>query len=140
VERTQRTRLLSVFISDEMAPHPLAPTKRVPIQILRREQGIGISGSTLSRRVATEAGIDIRLLFAYPTFGRGNGKAAVGFILLPLISMDEHRKKALIVIAAAILAARRLAAAPRNSPAYMSALSDAVSDAKKIIERVERES
>jgi len=57
-----------------------------------------------------------------------------------LFLMDEHRKKALIVIAAAILAARRLAAAPRNSPAYMSALSDAVSDAKKIIERVERES
>jgi len=53
--------------------------------------------------------------------------------------VDENRKSAIIAICAAILAARRLAVAPRNSPAYVAAISDAVTDARKIVERIERE-
>lgn len=51
--------------------------------------------------------------------------------------MDEARKSAVIAVCAAILAARKLAAVPRNSPAYVSAIADAVADARRIVERIE---
>jgi hypothetical protein len=54
--------------------------------------------------------------------------------------MDEHRKQATIAIVAAILAARKLATAPHNSPGYISAISNAVSDARRIVEQVTRSS
>lgn len=53
--------------------------------------------------------------------------------------VDESRKSAIIAICAAILAARRLATAPRNSPAYVAAISDAVADARRIVQRIELE-
>jgi hypothetical protein len=53
-------------------------------------------------------------------------------------AVDESRKSAVIAICASILAARKLATAPRNSPAYVSAIADAVSDARRIVERIER--
>jgi hypothetical protein len=52
--------------------------------------------------------------------------------------MDEHRKQATIAIVAAILAARKLATLPDNSPAYVSTISNAVSDARRIVEQVTR--
>jgi hypothetical protein len=54
--------------------------------------------------------------------------------------MDDTRKAAIIAICASILAARKLAAVPRNSPAYVAAISDAVADARRIVERIERDS
>jgi hypothetical protein len=54
--------------------------------------------------------------------------------------MDEHRKQATIAIVAAILAARKLATVPDNSPAYVSTISNAVSDARRIVEQVTRSS
>jgi hypothetical protein len=45
-----------------------------------------------------------------------------------------------IAIVAAILAARKLATVPPNSPAYVVAIADAVSDAKKIVDKVEKSS
>lgn len=54
--------------------------------------------------------------------------------------MEESRKAAVLAVCASILAARKLAAAPRNSPAYVSAIADAVADARKILERIERDS
>jgi hypothetical protein len=54
-----------------------------------------------------------------------------------LCLVDEGRKSAVIAICAAILAARKLATAPRNSPAYVSAIADAVADARRIVERIE---
>lgn len=54
-------------------------------------------------------------------------------------SVDEPRKSAIIAVCASILAARKLAAVPRNSPAYMSAIADAVADARRIVERIERD-
>lgn len=39
----------------------------------------------------------------------------------------------------AILVARKIATAQRNSPAYVSAIADAATDAKKIVNRVEKE-
>ena len=53
--------------------------------------------------------------------------------------MTQERKQAVISIAAAILAARKLATVPRNSPAYVAAIADAVADARRIVERVERD-
>jgi urease gamma subunit len=52
--------------------------------------------------------------------------------------MDSNRKQSVIAIVAAILAARKLATVPRNSPAAVATISDAVADAKRIVERVER--
>jgi hypothetical protein len=46
-------------------------------------------------------------------------------------------EKLAIVIAATILVARKLAMAPRNSPAYVSAIADAVSDARRIVEKAD---
>jgi hypothetical protein len=57
-----------------------------------------------------------------------------------VVFVEEPRKSAIIAICAAILAARRIATAPRNSPAYVAAIADAVTDAKRIVERIERES
>jgi hypothetical protein len=53
--------------------------------------------------------------------------------------VDEPRKSAVIAVCASILAARKLAAVPRNSPAYTSAIADAVADARRIVERIELE-
>ena len=53
--------------------------------------------------------------------------------------MEEPRKSAVIAVCAAILAARKLASIPRNSPAYVSAIADAVADARRIVERVGRD-
>jgi hypothetical protein len=53
--------------------------------------------------------------------------------------VDEPRKSATIAICASILAARKLATVPRNSPAYVAAIADAVADAKRIVERIEQE-
>jgi hypothetical protein len=52
--------------------------------------------------------------------------------------VDSNRKQSVIAIVAAILAARKLATVPRNSPAAVATISDAVADAKRIVERVER--
>jgi hypothetical protein len=53
--------------------------------------------------------------------------------------MDDQRRKATVAIVAAILAPRKLATVPRNSPAYVAAISDAVSDAR-IVEKIDRDS
>jgi hypothetical protein len=50
--------------------------------------------------------------------------------------MEKEFEKLAIVIAATILVARKLATAPRNSPAYVSAIADAVADARRIVERI----
>ena len=47
--------------------------------------------------------------------------------------MDPNRKQAVIAIVAA-----KLSTVPQNSPAYVAAIADAVSDARKIVERVEK--
>ena len=44
----------------------------------------------------------------------------------------------MIAIVAAILAARKLSTVPRNSPAYVAAIANAVADAKRIVDRVEK--
>jgi len=54
--------------------------------------------------------------------------------------VGEPRKSAIIAVCASILAARKLATVPRNSPAYVGAIADAVADARKIVEKIERES
>jgi hypothetical protein len=54
--------------------------------------------------------------------------------------VEPNRKQAVIAIVAAILAARRLSTVPPNSPAYVAAIADAVADARKIVERVEKSS
>jgi hypothetical protein len=54
------------------------------------------------------------------------------------LAVDSNRKQSVIAIVAAILAARKLATVPRNSPAAVATISDAVADAKRIVERVER--
>lgn len=56
-----------------------------------------------------------------------------------VISVDEPRKSAIIAVCASILAARKLATVPRNSPAYVATIADAVADARRIVERIERE-
>jgi len=53
--------------------------------------------------------------------------------------VDQPRKSAIIAVCASILAARKLATVPKNSPAYVAAIADAITDAKKIVERIERE-
>jgi hypothetical protein len=53
--------------------------------------------------------------------------------------VNEPRKSAIIAVCASILTARKLAAVPRNSPAYVAAIADAVVDAKRIVERIEQE-
>jgi len=53
--------------------------------------------------------------------------------------VDEPRKSAVIAICASILAARKLVTAPRNSPLYVSAIADAVADARRIVERIEQD-
>jgi len=55
-------------------------------------------------------------------------------------SVDEPRESAVIAVCASILAARKLATVPRNSPAYVAAIADAVTDARRIVERIEKES
>jgi hypothetical protein len=50
--------------------------------------------------------------------------------------VDERRKIALL-LAASILAARRIATAPKNSPAYVSAIADAIRDAEQILSRID---
>jgi len=52
------------------------------------------------------------------------------------ICKEPNRKQAVILIVAAILAARKLATVPQNSPAAVAAIADAVSDARRIVERV----
>jgi hypothetical protein len=49
--------------------------------------------------------------------------------------VDEPRKVAVISICASILAAGKLATVPRNSPAYVAAIADAVADARRIVEQ-----
>jgi hypothetical protein len=51
---------------------------------------------------------------------------------------DPNRKQAIIAIVAAILAARKLSTVPPNSPAYVAAIADAVADARRIVDRVEK--
>jgi polyribonucleotide nucleotidyltransferase len=51
--------------------------------------------------------------------------------------VDPNRKQAVIAIVAAILA-RKLSSVPPNSPAAVAAIADAVSDAKRIVDRVEK--
>jgi len=51
--------------------------------------------------------------------------------------VNETRKSAIIAVCALILAGRKLATVPRNSPAYVAAIADAVADTKKIAERIE---
>ena len=51
--------------------------------------------------------------------------------------MDSNRKQSVIAICAAILFARKLASVPKNGPAYVASIHDAVVDAKRIVERVE---
>jgi hypothetical protein len=53
--------------------------------------------------------------------------------------VGKVRREITVAIVAAILAARKLATAPPNSPAYVAAIANAVSDAKKIVSRVEKE-
>ena len=52
--------------------------------------------------------------------------------------MEPNREQAVIAIVAAILAARKLSTVPPNSPAYVAAIADAVSDARRIVDRVEK--
>jgi hypothetical protein len=52
--------------------------------------------------------------------------------------VDPIRKQAVIAIVAAILAAPKLSTVPQNSPDYVAAIGDAVADARKIVERVEK--
>ena len=55
-----------------------------------------------------------------------------------LSRMDEGRKR-VVLIAASILAARRLAQLDRKpSPAIESCIADAISDAEKIMRRIDR--
>jgi hypothetical protein len=54
--------------------------------------------------------------------------------------VDKDRKSAIIAICATILAARKLSTAPPNSPAEMSTISNAISMARKIVDRIERDS
>jgi hypothetical protein len=42
--------------------------------------------------------------------------------------VDSNRKQGIIAVVAAILAARKLASVPRNSPAAVATISDAVAD------------
>ena len=51
--------------------------------------------------------------------------------------MEPHRNQAVIAIVATILAALKRSTVPQNSPAYVAAIADAVSDVKRIAERVE---
>jgi len=51
----------------------------------------------------------------------------------------QPRKSAIIAVCASILAAQKLANVPRNSPAYVAAIADAISDARRIVEQIERE-
>jgi hypothetical protein len=53
--------------------------------------------------------------------------------------VDAPQKSVTIAICAAILAALKLATVQRNSPAYVAAICDVVADARRIVERVERE-
>jgi hypothetical protein len=57
---------------------------------------------------------------------------------LPNTIVEPNRKQAVIAIVAAILAARKLATVPQNSPAYVAAIADAVADARRIVDRVEK--
>jgi hypothetical protein len=53
--------------------------------------------------------------------------------------VDEPRKSAIIAVCASILPARKLATVPRNSPAYVATIADAVADARRIVDRIESE-
>jgi hypothetical protein len=53
-------------------------------------------------------------------------------------AVEPNRKQAIIAVVAAILAARKLSTVPQNSPAYVATIADAVADATRIVERVER--
>jgi hypothetical protein len=68
----------------------------------------------------------------------------VCFLPLPNIrespeeACDPNRKQAVVAIVAAILAARKLSSFPPNSPAAVAAIANAVADARRIVERVEK--
>jgi len=49
------------------------------------------------------------------------------------LAVDEPRKSAIIAVSASILAARKLATVPRNSPACVAAIADAVANARRIV-------
>jgi hypothetical protein len=51
-----------------------------------------------------------------------------------------ERKQVVIAIVAAILAARKLSSVPPNSPAGVAAITDAVADARRIVDRMEKSS
>jgi hypothetical protein len=55
-------------------------------------------------------------------------------------SVDQPRKSAFIAVCASILAARKLATVPRNSPGYVAAIAAGVTDARRIVQRIEKES
>jgi hypothetical protein len=52
--------------------------------------------------------------------------------------VEPNRRQAVIAIVAAILAARKLATVPQNNPAHVAAIADAVADARRIVDRVEK--
>jgi len=56
------------------------------------------------------------------------------YVIVPL-----WKHHAAISICASIFAARKLATVPRNSPAYVAAIADAVADARRIVEKVDGE-
>jgi hypothetical protein len=49
-------------------------------------------------------------------------------------------KQVVIAIVAAILAALKLSSVPPNSPAGVAAITDAVADARRIVDRMEKSS
>jgi hypothetical protein len=54
-------------------------------------------------------------------------------------SPSTYLRASLVAVCASILAARKLASVPRNSPAYVTAIADAVADARRILEKIEQE-
>jgi hypothetical protein len=54
--------------------------------------------------------------------------------------VEPNRKQVVIAIVAAILAARKLSSVPPNSPAGVAAITDAVADARRIVDPVEKSS
>jgi hypothetical protein len=52
--------------------------------------------------------------------------------------VDEHRNSAVIAVCASILTARKFVTLPRDSPAYVAAIADAIADARRIVERIEK--
>lgn len=71
--------------------------------------------------------------YAFRSYGKEKANNAIVY------PVDESRKSAIIAICTSILAAQKLATTPRNSPAYVAAIADAVADARRIVERIESE-